>query len=298
MELNTILLATDGSPECEIALHAACDIAGGTGATLHLVHAWKVGTWAALYRSYPSVPTAAESAQTEAQELLREQQLRAEEHLGRPVVVHTSAKGPVRAIHDLALVVDADLLVVGGRMSGPIQRLFTERVSEWVLEYGGRPTLVLHGDSGPWPPSLVVACDDETAEAELATSLGAHIAKALGIGFHVVEIVRAHPGESEADLEKDLYQHIAELAAGEDVGVTTEVAKGRSRKTLLRVAREHPGALLALGMHGRREPSRAGGETTALHVLREVKGPVLIVPEVALHRAVSLQGDGRGRVRR
>jgi nucleotide-binding universal stress UspA family protein len=66
-----ILLATDGSEDAALALHAAVDLSTKTGSELHVVHAWQ----AFPEYSHPSIAMGSDSAlyEQEAQKILFEQ---------------------------------------------------------------------------------------------------------------------------------------------------------------------------------------------------------------------------------
>lgn len=290
MELRTVLFATDGSVESEVVCRAACDIARATGANLHLLHAWKMDTLTGAAPSFPGIPTPQEELERKAHELAESEVQRAKNYLQRDVAVHVRHQTPIPAIHALALQLNADLVVVGGHVTGTLERLFTSgSVSEAVLEHVGRPTLILHGDDCWWPPSDIVACNDGSDEANMATVLGAAISKVLKLGFHVVEVMPTAAAKQREELQKHLQERVRELLEGEGVGpLSTEIIFGRPRKSLEVIALDEPQTLLALGTRGRGAVPGVHIGSTAFHLLRASVGPVLVVPKAALHRAVSV----------
>jgi hypothetical protein len=67
---------------------------------------------------------------------------------------------------------EADLLVVGSRGLGKARRLVTGRVSEGLVHVASRPTLVVRGGEGIWPPKDVVVGDDGSEEAFINSMVG------------------------------------------------------------------------------------------------------------------------------
>jgi len=290
MELKTILFATDGSVESEVVCRAACDIAQNTGADLHILHAWKVHALSGAAPTLPGMPTATQQQAKRAHDLVEHQRRFAKERLQREVTAHVRHQAPVPAIRATALHLNADLVVVGGHVTRPLERLFTSgSVSESVLEHVGRPTLILHGDDCQWPPHDVVACNDGSEEADMAMTLGAVIAKALEASLHVVQVLPTVYSRRRSELVRDFADRVSAVVKLEGVMPTsTEIMFGNPQKTLAAMAREETQSLLTLGTRGRGRVPGAHMGSTAFHVLRASDGPVLIVPKAALHRAVSV----------
>ena len=105
-----VLLATDGSKDAALAARAAVDVCEGTGAQLHVVHAWQ------------SVPTARLRPFMRAElkklgnELLEEEGVKRVEDSGGLVTdTHLLEGRAADKILDLAGQIGAGLVVIGSR---------------------------------------------------------------------------------------------------------------------------------------------------------------------------------------
>ena len=151
---TTILLATDGSEEAELAATTAADVAEKTGSELHVVHVFGITPW---YPIYPEA-TGFEGVEPEAgvpgedPQLISEQ--RARELLDREVEKVRSAGGDVAQAHlrgggapqeivRLAEEMGAGLIVVGSRGRGGIRRALMGSVSDAVVRHAHCPVLVV-----------------------------------------------------------------------------------------------------------------------------------------------------------
>jgi nucleotide-binding universal stress UspA family protein len=109
---------------------------------------------------------------------------------------HLVMGAPVDVILDLAEEMGAELVVMGRRDHGTLERLLLGSVSEGVVHHATRPVLVMRGGESAWPPQRVVIGDDGSNAAkragEIAASIGA-LYGARGI------LVRAYPELPEAD---------------------------------------------------------------------------------------------------
>jgi nucleotide-binding universal stress UspA family protein len=140
---RSILLATDGSEETELAARVAVELAKSTGSELHVVHVKLIP----ITPPYPEVldwREDLERAEREARELLDEQVKKVEEAGGTVAGVHLREEGPpAEEIIALAEELEADLIVVGSRDRGRIRRALTESVSDRVIRRARCPVLVV-----------------------------------------------------------------------------------------------------------------------------------------------------------
>jgi hypothetical protein len=97
---------------------------------------------------------------------------------------------PPDTILALASELDVDLLILGSRGKGAIERLLMGSVSETVVRHATCPVLVMRGDDESWPPRRVVLGDDGSQAARRAGDLAAGIGRA--VGSHTI-LVRAFP---------------------------------------------------------------------------------------------------------
>jgi nucleotide-binding universal stress UspA family protein len=282
-----VLLATDGSKDAALAARAAVDVCEGTGAELHVVHAWH------------SVPTARLRPFMRAElkklgnELLGEGVKRVEDSGGLVTGAHLLEGRAADEILDLAEQIGAGLVVIGSRGLGPVGRIALGSVSEAVIHHSRLPVLVLRGEDA-WPPERVIFGDDGSEAARAAGDLGAslcghHGARALvlhayprlpevdaaGRGFdpRIVddELRRAFSAllERSRELESRLGSRPkARLVVGEAAASLLEAAEEDApERTLLAVGSRD------LGVIGR---MRLGSVSTK--VVHAAKGPVLVHP--------------------
>jgi len=133
---SKIVVGTDGSPTATAAVALAVRLAQTSGATLHLVCAYKdpATTVAVAHAGAVAVMDSGMSAETvkdACEELLSEAAKRAE---GVPVETHAVLGSPADAMITVAVGVDADLIVVGSKGMKGARRII-----------GSVPNSVAHG---------------------------------------------------------------------------------------------------------------------------------------------------------
>jgi nucleotide-binding universal stress UspA family protein len=139
---HNILVALDGSPDAEAALHHAVALALDQNARLTLV------TVAPLQGQAVGVGAAAPPDLTDAHEkILRE----ATEKLPREVGVTTRLErgDPAETILRLARDDNYDLIVMGSHGHGRVHRALIGSVSEKVLRAAKLPVLLMRGSADP-----------------------------------------------------------------------------------------------------------------------------------------------------
>jgi nucleotide-binding universal stress UspA family protein len=135
---TTILLATDGSEEAELAATTAADLAKSTGSELHVVH---VGEFRPTLLAQTEVEPA--QLQREAQQLLDEQVIRVE-GAGNPVKeAHLRLGRADEEIVDLAHNIGAGLIVMGTRGQGRMRRALMGSVSDSVVRHAHCPVTIV-----------------------------------------------------------------------------------------------------------------------------------------------------------
>ena len=143
---TTILLATDGSQEAQLAAQAAIEMANRTDSELHVVHAWSPAgfppshsnpgvTWEGFSLSMETMG----ELEMQAHELLDEQIGKIEEAGGNVAEAHLRMGRPVEEILGLS----ERLVVVGSRGHSGIKRLVLGSVSESVLSHAHCSVLVV-----------------------------------------------------------------------------------------------------------------------------------------------------------
>jgi nucleotide-binding universal stress UspA family protein len=142
---GSILLASDGSNEAELAAGVAVELARSSGAELHLVHVKLLP----ITPPYPEVldwRDDLERADREARELLDEQVKKVEEAGSAVAGIHSREERPP-ADETIALAgeLGVGLIAVGGRDRGRIRRALTGSVSDRVIRHARCPVLVVRG---------------------------------------------------------------------------------------------------------------------------------------------------------
>lgn len=284
--LKTILLATDGSEDADLAARAAGDLARKTETGLHVVHAWH------------TVPSAhfegwINSSQEQAsREVLDEQTKKIKDSGAKVSGSHLKEGSPAQAIVGLADEIEADLIVMGSRGVGRIKRLATGSVSEGVVHEASVPVLVLRGGDEAWPPNHLVVGEDGSGPALRAGELASEIGNLLGAKM---TLVRTYPKPLDIDEEgrksdprmTDDALRQAETELGERAdqleGLLGQrpkmsIAVGDAAEDLVETAGRKGGnrALVAVGSRGLGTVERFRMGSVSNKVLRVAEGPVLI----------------------
>lgn len=293
-----ILLATDASPDAALAARAALDIARGAGSELHVVHVW---------RTLPSTRFKAyirRELSREAGRLLDEQVEKIKAAGGAVSGKHLKEGPKADKILDLAGQLGADLIVIGTRGQGAVERLLLGSVAEGIVYHARCPILVVRGGDPAWPPARVVVGDDGSEDARAAARL------AFGIGklFEAdLLLVRSYPKQPEMDDEaaaldagSAVGEAVAEEEQGRDEQALEERVAGLEQDTGLRpevstsfgnpaeavlTAADSGGdggerSLVAVGHRGLGTLGRMRLGSVSTKVLRAARGPVLIHPYV------------------
>jgi nucleotide-binding universal stress UspA family protein len=137
---TTILLATDGSRDAELARSTAVDLANSTNSELHLV---------TVVPGYPSYdlynPAVVEQLRRQAEDILNEQAEKVEQEGGKVVEKHLRIAERYRArqIVQVAKDIGAGLIVMGSRGLGGVRRALLGSVSDSVVRHAPCPVLVV-----------------------------------------------------------------------------------------------------------------------------------------------------------
>ena len=137
---TTILLATDGSQEAELARSTAVDMATSTNSALHLV------TVAPGYPSYDvNVPNVVEQLHEQAEKVLAEQAEKVEREGGTVAQKHLRIAERHRAqqIVQVAEDIEAGLIVMGSRGRGGVRRALMGSVSDSVVRHAHCPVMIV-----------------------------------------------------------------------------------------------------------------------------------------------------------
>lgn len=141
---TTILLATDGSEEAQLAATTAADLANSTGSKLHVIH---VNAGHPLYEASGSSGITEEvldAQRRDAQRVLDEQTRMVEDSGAAVEETHLSNdERPDRTIVHLSEDIGAGLIVMGNRGRGGIRRALMGSVSDSVVRHAHCPVLVV-----------------------------------------------------------------------------------------------------------------------------------------------------------
>jgi nucleotide-binding universal stress UspA family protein len=144
---HSILVSIDGSPDSELALTQAIDLAEGEHAVLTLFSA-VAGPPAMAYLGGGATTAAslARDAEGAARELLRD----AAERVSGDVSVRTvmSLKPVRQALLEEVASGHYDLIVMGSRGRGAVRAALLGSVSHYVLNHSRVPVLVVHAEPG------------------------------------------------------------------------------------------------------------------------------------------------------
>jgi nucleotide-binding universal stress UspA family protein len=146
---TTILLATDGSKEAQLAASTAADLANSTNSELHLLcvapgnpdPVYQIHEASLHYETYQQ---ALEAVKGEAQKVLDEQVRKVREAGGSVKEAHLRiGERRDQAISHLAEEVGAGLIVMGSRGLGGVRRALMGSVSDSVVRHAHCPVMIV-----------------------------------------------------------------------------------------------------------------------------------------------------------
>jgi nucleotide-binding universal stress UspA family protein len=140
---TTIVLATDGSKEAQLAATTAADLAQKTNSELHVI---SVGPDYPLYE-LPEHPAGFEDVlrenRREAKEMLEQQAKRIEESGGTVKETHLREGRAEEEIVELAEEIGAGMIVMGSRGHGRLRRALLGSVSDAVVRHAHCPVTIV-----------------------------------------------------------------------------------------------------------------------------------------------------------
>jgi nucleotide-binding universal stress UspA family protein len=291
-----VLVATDGSEHATLAVRAAADLSNRADTELHVVHVRKpLPVQSSLSRPAYFNRVFEEYAdlfEEETGQLMRRQVFRAEAEGADVADAHLREGRAAEEITGMARKLMADLVVVGSRGVGPLERLVKGSVSERVVRLATCPTLVVRGEKDAWPPSRLVVGDDFSAEARKAGEMAAAIGAVFGVPTVLVSAYRplsnyspTFPpsalmyGDVPWELEEALKVRAAELERMSGARAGVRVASGNPAAVIQGATEEGDWpTLTAVGSRGLGAARRVVLGSVSTRVLRAANGPVLIVP--------------------
>ena len=142
-DLNNIVVGVDGSEQSCHAAAIGSDIARKNGATLHFVTIVRPpeGWWGIV--GSPPTPSALSKSLTEAQREILDSVMAAIDLTGIEVIQVEDVGDPARMLLDYADKVDADLMVIGRRGAGLIERIMLGSVANRVVHDAQYPVVLV-----------------------------------------------------------------------------------------------------------------------------------------------------------
>jgi nucleotide-binding universal stress UspA family protein len=140
---TTILLATDGSKEAQLAATTAADLAQKTNSELHVL---TVGADYPLYEltEHPAdFEDVLRENRREAKEMLEQQAKRIEESGGTVKETHLREGRAEEEIVEVAEEIGAGLIVLGSRGHGRLRRALMGSVSDAVVRHAHCPVTIV-----------------------------------------------------------------------------------------------------------------------------------------------------------
>lgn len=290
----TLLLATDGSPQAELAARLVGSLRLPAGATVEVVRADEP------FASDAELPPAAYDALRAA---IREEidndlasAKSAASAPGREVRVARPFARAATAIVDEARRISADLVVVGSRGRGQLATMVLGSVAAEVIDHAPCPVLVARS---PKLHRLVLAADgspeamtarDVVASWPLFSGLDARVVSVapipLAIGVGPIRHADASQAFAEAvDALRVIYQTVASrdtlLLAEHGLRARAEVRCGDPAQEIVDAALEDEADLIVVGSHGRTGLERLLIGSVARKVVTHAPCSVLVVRPVA-----------------
>jgi nucleotide-binding universal stress UspA family protein len=282
-----ILLATDGSEDAARAAEAASDLAKRSGAELHVVHVWHD------VRGFAHDFVKRE-LRRQGQEILDGQVERVRAAGSEVAKAHLRKGRTANEVIALTEEIEVDLLVVGSRGLGTVQRILMGSQSEEIVHRAQVPVLVLRGGEDFWPPSRVVIGEDFSEDARSAGDLAASIGRLYDAAGLLVyshpDLPEVPPGEARSTVsdlmnmrgrdESMLDERATDLQ--EILGSRPEVrvSEGYPANVLLEASQEVQPSLVAVGSRGLAGIMRSRLGSVSTKVVTAARGPVLVYPHV------------------
>jgi nucleotide-binding universal stress UspA family protein len=139
---TTILLATDGSKEAELAASTAADLSARTDSELHVIHVGEVPLVFHPER-HGGYHVEYEKAESQARQLLEAQVEKISAAGATVAQAHLKMGKADEEIADLAESMGAGLIVMGTRGHGRIRRALMGSVSESVVRHAHCPVTIV-----------------------------------------------------------------------------------------------------------------------------------------------------------
>lgn len=287
-----VIVAIDGSEAADIGVELVATTSWPPGTAIRVIESidpWLLSAVGPL-GAYASVATSEELDNAATENLARAAKRLA--GAGLPVEVDLLRGRAASAIVDAAARLKADLIVLGSRGHGTIEKMLLGSVSAEVVDHSTAPVLVARGNR---LGSVVLAWDGSECAARAANLL--HLPIFATSSIRVVGV--AHPevpwwlgfaatgassvlstyadaaAASRRELDESLRAKSAELAqAGRRV--EPELRVGDAAEELVATARQTAADLIVMGTHGRTGLSRLVLGSVARNVVQHAPCSVLV----------------------
>jgi nucleotide-binding universal stress UspA family protein len=191
---------------------------------------------------------------------------------GLEVSVEVRSGRPSAELQRAADQTAADLIVAGSHGHTPLRDLFLGSTVLDLARTSRRPLLLFPlGDPRPDRGGGVLLATDGSISAEPAEQLALELGRDLG-GSAVTVIIPSRDGE---DREKQAQDHLDQLV---DTVLVPRVEHGPKPETITALADEQAADVIVVGARGRNPLAALLLGSTAEHVLRTSRRPVLLVP--------------------
>ena len=287
--MSTILTGVDASERSEDAIAFARQLADASGAYLVLANAYP-------YSELPlrgAGPAFREKLRNESLEIVRKMRDRLDGlPRERSIVKITADTSPAHALHTMAEVEDACLVVVGSTHTGRARRVLPGSTGEKLIHGSPCPVAVVPKDyrNHVEPLRRIGVAYNDTPEARTAAFAAAELARGLGAELIVIgvadELLYDTPAlmasvdvaslyvEIDRHVQENLEALVAELPEG--VHATTKRLTGDPSELLADLSKHLDLLVLGSRGYGPLHAVLAGGVSG--HVIRTAHCPVIIVP--------------------
>ena len=284
-----ILVAADGSPPSSAAVDWAAREASMRNLRLTIVHV----VASPAVRLWPDIPLPSDvlaRMAREGHEILSDARTIAQEAIANSRRIHIETElctgGVLPALIDRSK--DAEMVVVGCRGGGPVDRRLLGSVSRGLIQHAHVPVAVIHGEhpamTYPSRAAVLVGVDGSPA-SEAATAVAFDEAARRGVDLIALHVwsdfaVFDMPETETAALQRQADETLSERLAGwreryPDVSVRPIVALNRPVHQLLE--KSETAQLTVVGSHGRGGFAGMLLGSVSLAVAESARTPVLIV---------------------
>lgn len=290
--VKRILVATDFSPQANLAVDRAARLALEQGASLELLHAAPLPLPTPVWGGDLGFGTGIDVAEVVAAgsgglaRIANDVSAR----FGFKPSLHCEARPVVPLLRERLLALHFDLLVIGATGAGTMARRLFGSTAQSILRHATVPTLIVRCPAESAYRRLLAATDF-SADAERAARFGRALAPAASVAvFAALDLpdARVEPllGLSDEERRRNLDRArdavasaLSAFAAGLDATeADCHLRDGRASHELPEVAAAIGADLICLGAHGKGRIEAAVLGSTSLHIAVEAGCDVLVVP--------------------